>query len=165
MAFVRPRAQGSQAALHPLPSQEREPKLAASAAPTMRTMTTNRFRWAWWLLAYASLGVGIAGIFIPLLPTTVFILISAWAATRGSDRLHRWLLAHRAFGPLIVDWQAHGAVSRRAKRMATLAMAACAVVMWLAAPRVWMAATGIACMAIGAVWLWRRPEPPADRQT
>src|SRR3546814_20105448 len=61
---------------------------------------------------------------------------------------------------MIVDWQVHGAVSRRAKRMATLAMAACGAIMLLTAPRLWMAATGIACMAVVATWLWRRPEPP-----
>ena len=33
-----------------------------------------RYRWAWWLLAYVSLGVGIVGIFVPGLPTTVFVL-------------------------------------------------------------------------------------------
>ena len=126
----------------------------------MGTMASNRFRWAWWLLAYASLGLGLVGIVLPGLPTVPFVLLSAYAAARGSERLHRWLLAHRTFGPMIVDWQAHGAVSRRAKRMATLAMAACGVIMWLTAPRAWMAATGIACMAVVATWLWRRPEPP-----
>lgn len=119
----------------------------------------------WWLLAYASLGVGIVGIFVPGLPTTVFVLISAYAAARGSERLHRWLLAHPRFGPAIVDWQAHGAVSRRAKWMATLTMLACAAVLLLVmarfpAHRWWMTALPIACMAIVAAWLWRRPEPP-----
>jgi uncharacterized membrane protein YbaN (DUF454 family) len=123
-------------------------------------MTTHRFRWAWWLLAYASLGVGIAGIDLPLLPTTVFVLISAWAAARGSDRLHRWLLAHRLFGPMIRDWQAHGAVGRHAKWMATAAMAACAAILWWTASRPWAAAAGTACMAAVATWLWLRPEPP-----
>ena len=42
-----------------------------------------RFRWAWWLLAYVSLGLGLVGVFVPGLPTTVFILIAAWAAARG----------------------------------------------------------------------------------
>ena len=125
-------------------------------------MTLNRFRWAWWLLAYASLGLGLVGIVLPGLPTVPFVLLSAFAAARGSDRLHRWLLAHRLFGPMIVDWQAYGAVSRRSKRMATLAMAACGLIMCLAAPRAWMALAGIACMAGVATWLWLRPEPPAS---
>lgn len=125
-----------------------------------RSMTAQRFRWAWWLLAYASLGVGFVGIVVPGLPTVPFVLLSAFAAARGSERLHRWLLSHRLFGPMIVDWQAHGAVSRRAKWLATGTMAGCAAILWWAAPRPWLAAAGIACMAAVATWLWLRPEPP-----
>ncbi|MET0807856.1 MAG: YbaN family protein [Pseudoxanthomonas sp.] len=125
----------------------------------------SRFRWAWWLLAYASLGTGIVGIFVPGLPTTVFILIAAYAASRGSERLHAYLLRHPRFGPVISDWQIHGAVSRRGKWAATLTMLACAAVLLaimlsVGTHRWWMAALPIACMAAVAVWLWRRPEPP-----
>jgi hypothetical protein len=73
--------------------------------------------------------------------------------------LHAWLLAHRRFGPMIRDWQTQGAVSRRSKILAVLTMALCAVVMFLTAPKDWMAATGTSIMAVVAVWLWRRPEP------
>jgi uncharacterized membrane protein YbaN (DUF454 family) len=123
---------------------------------------STRFRWAWWLLAYASLGLGLVGIVVPGLPTVPFVLLAAYAAARGSQRLHAWLLAHRQFGPMIRDWQSQGAVNRRAKRLATGMMAACAVVMFLTAPKAWMAATGTAIMAVVAAWLWRRPEPRAD---
>ena len=130
------------------------------------TMTEHsRFRWAWWLLAYASLGTGIVGIFVPGLPTTVFVLVAAYAAARGSDRLHGYLLQHPRFGPMIRDWQAHGAVSRRAKIAATLTMLACAAILLLVMQSVtshqwWMATLPITCMAVVAIWLWRRPEPP-----
>jgi uncharacterized membrane protein YbaN (DUF454 family) len=122
-------------------------------------------RWLWWLLAYVSLGIGIVGIFVPGLPTTVFVLVSAYAAARGSERLHRWLLQHPRFGPAIRDWQAHGAVSRHAKWAATWAMLACAAILLLAMPRFpahrgWMTALPIVCMALVAIWLWRRPEGP-----
>ena len=103
----------------------------------------NRFRWAWWLLAYASLGVGIVGIFVPGLPTTVFVIVAAWAATRGSRRLERRLLAHPHFGPVIL---------------------ACAAILLLVMATVpshsaWMAVLPIACMAVVGTWLWLRPEP------
>jgi len=129
---------------------------------------TPRFRWAWWLLAYASLGLGIVGAFVPGLPTTVFVLIAAWAAARGSERLHRWLLAHPKFGPAIRDWQAHGAVSRRAKWLATWAMLASAAILLAVmvlsgGHRAWMIALPIGCMAVVGTWLWFRPEPPAHR--
>lgn len=120
---------------------------------------SRRWRWAWWLLAYASLGLGIVGIVVPGLPTVPFVLLSAFAAARGSQRLHAWLLGHRRFGPMICDWQEQGAVSRRSKWLATVSMAFCAVVMFLTAPKLWMAATGTATMTLVALWLWRRPEP------
>ena len=80
-------------------------------------------RAGWWLLAYVSLGLGFVGIFVPGLPTVPFVLLSAFAAARGSERLHARLLAHRQFGPMIRDWQRQGAVSRRAKRLAIAAAA------------------------------------------
>ena len=124
-----------------------------------------RLRWAWWLLAYASLGVGIVGIFVPGLPTTVFVIIAAWAAARGSERLERRLLAHPRFGPLIVAWRENGAVPRAVKWAATWTMLACALillaVMLIAGShRLWMVLLPIGCMAAVATWLWRRPEPP-----
>lgn len=127
----------------------------------------NRFRWAWWLLAYLSLGVGIVGVFVPGLPTTVFVLIAAWAATRGSERLERRLLEHPHFGPVILAWRQHRAVPRRAKWAATWTMLACAAILLLvmaAVPshRIWMVALPIGCMAVVGTWLWLRPEPPRD---
>lgn len=120
----------------------------------------TRFRWAWWLLAYASLGTGIVGIFVPGLPTTVFILVAAWAATRGSETLRRQLLTHPRFGPVIADWERYGAVSRRGKWMATLAMAACAVIVLVFVDRRWVWGVSIGPMLVVAIWLWLRPEPP-----
>jgi len=116
-------------------------------------------RWLWLLLAYLCLGLGIIGIFLPGLPTTPFVLLAAYAAARGSKRLHAWLLAHRLFGPMIRDWEATGAVSRKAKYWAIGTMGLCAAIFFLTAPKWWMAATGTGIMAIVGTWLWRRPEP------
>ncbi len=124
----------------------------------------RRLRWAWWLLAYASLGVGIIGIFLPVLPTTVFVLIAAYAASRGSRRLHGYLLQHAVFGPMILQWHQHGAASRASKWAASFSMLFCAAVIlvtmhWAGTHHWWMAALPIACMAAVLAWLWRRPEP------
>lgn len=114
-------------------------------------------------LACVALALGVIGIVVPGLPTTPFVLLAAWAAARSSERLHAWLRGHRSFGPMVRDWQATGAVSRRAKWVATLTMTACAALMFATAPRVWMAATGSGVMLVVAIWLWRRPEPaPRD---
>jgi uncharacterized membrane protein YbaN (DUF454 family) len=74
------------------------------------------------LLGYTSLGLGFAGVFLPVLPTTPFILLSASCFSRSSDRLHRWLLAHSTFGPLLSDWEHGGAIRPKAKAWSILLM-------------------------------------------
>lgn len=122
--------------------------------------TSRRWRWAWWLLAYTSLILGIIGIVLPVMPTVPFILLAAFAASRGSQRLHDWLLAHPVMGPMIRDWQATGAVSRNAKWLATMMMAATSVMLFFFSPRLWLAIGVSTIMALVATWLWFRPEPP-----
>ncbi|MBB5015309.1 YbaN family protein [Rehaibacterium terrae] len=123
-------------------------------------MTSSRIvRWLWLAAAWVALGLGAIGVLVPGLPTVPFILLASFCAARGSKRLHAWLLAHRTFGPMIRDWEAHGAVSRRAKRLALGMMALCSLLMWLSPARLWMWATGTGIMAVVGVWLWRRPEP------
>jgi hypothetical protein len=115
-------------------------------------------RWSWLALAHLCLALGLAGIVLPVLPTTPFILLAAFAADRGSPRLHAWLLGHRVFGPVIRDWRASRAVPRHAKMLATALMAVASAVMWLTAPPpLWIVATLV--MATVATWLWMRPEP------
>lgn len=122
-------------------------------------------RFVYLVFAWAMLALGIIGIVLPGLPTTPFILLAAWAAARGSTRLHERLLAHPTFGPMIRDWEAHGAVSRRAKWAATITMIVCALLMAWTAPKWWMSATGTAIMAVTGTWLWFRPEPAPTAST
>lgn len=121
--------------------------------------TRSRFSWLWLLLAYASLGAGIVGLFVPVLPTVPFVLLSAYAAARGSQRLHAWLLAHPQFGPAIRDWEQRGAVSRRAKWLASCMMSLSALVLFAWVRPIWIAGLASLVMLSVAVWLWLRPEP------
>jgi uncharacterized membrane protein YbaN (DUF454 family) len=116
-------------------------------------------RWLLMVLAWISLIVGFIGFVIPGVPGTVFILLSAWAAMHGSPRLHDWLLAHRVFGPVIRDWRANGAVSRKAKHLASLSLAICAASLFLVPMGALARAIALTCIAAVLVWLWRRPEP------
>lgn len=62
-----------------------------------------------------SLILGIVGILLPLLPTTPFLLLSAFCFARSSEKLHAWLLCHPSFGPAIIDWRENGSISKRNK--------------------------------------------------
>ncbi len=81
-------------------------------------------RQLWIALGCTAVALGAAGVVLPLLPTTPFVLVAAWAFAKSSPRLHRWLTGHRVFGPLIADWQAHRAIAPAAKRASLLSMLA-----------------------------------------
>ncbi|HAY06311.1 MAG TPA: YbaN family protein [Hyphomonas sp.] len=119
-------------------------------------------RAAWFTLGIISLGLGAIGVVVPLLPTTPFILLAAFAFSRSSDRWHAWLIHHRTFGPLIADWRAHGAINRRTKIASSLAMAAVlAISLALAVP--WpVFAVQVLVLAAVAAFIWSRPTPPAQ---
>lgn len=127
--------------------------------PEHRTVGSLWMRWLYLACALLSLVVGIIGIFLPGLPTTVFILIAGWAAARGSPRLHTWLWNHRLFGSMLRDWAQGGCVSRRAKWSATITMAVCAVMLLVVGPPWWARALAMTSMACVLTWLWFRPEP------
>ncbi len=119
-------------------------------------------RWLLIALAVTSLVLGIVGLFLPVVPTVPFILLSAWAAARSSPKLLAWLEAHRAFGPMLTEWRRGGVVRRRAKWLTTLTMSGSAVFMLLTFPKRWMALVVIAVMVCVLVWIWRRPEKMPD---
>ncbi|HEY3249740.1 MAG TPA: YbaN family protein [Ignavibacteria bacterium] len=60
-------------------------------------------------------GIGVAGMFLPLLPTTVFLLLAAWCFARSSERFYRWLHYNRIFGKYIRDYQSGKGMSFRSK--------------------------------------------------
>ena len=62
-----------------------------------------------------SLALGILGIFLPVLPTTPFLLLSAAMFVRGSQRLYDWLMAHKHLGPYIKNFREHKALPLRVK--------------------------------------------------
>lgn len=78
-----------------------------------------------WKILYLCLGItttilAIIGMVLPILPTTPFLLLSAYFFSKSSERLHQWLLDHKIFGPIISDWEKHGVVRVKAKIVSTI---------------------------------------------
>ena len=136
------------------------PALADTHPPVHCPIRSPLLRWLLLLCAVASLCLGVVGIFVPGLPTTVFVLIAGACAARSSPKLHAWLWQHRLFGSMLRNWAAGGFVSRRAKWSASATMAVCAAVMALVPAPVWAKVLAMGCMAGVLAWLWCRPEPP-----
>lgn len=76
------------------------------------------------LLGLVALGVGVAGVFLPLVPTVGPLLVAAFAFSRSSDRLHHWLVNHKRFGRLIADFQAGRGLPMKTKVVGVVAMTA-----------------------------------------
>ncbi len=117
----------------------------------------------WRIAGLIALALGILGIFLPLLPTTPFVLLAAFCFSKGSQRLHDWLLAHPRLGPPIAEWRDHGAISRKAKWLAGIAMVAAFVLAWLGgAPKEALAIQVIVLLGV-AIFIFTRPAPPTDQ--
>lgn len=80
-------------------------------------------RWVMFALGWVCVGIGIAGIILPGLPGTVFLILAAWLFSRSSPRFENWLLTHPRLGPSVVAWRESGAVPRWAQFVATGSMA------------------------------------------
>ena len=104
--------------------------------------------------------LGLAGVVLPLLPTTPFMLLALWFFAGASPRLHAWLLGHPRFGPGLHAWQRHGAIGRRAKVWAMIALAATfatSLALGLGPTVLWVQAV---VLPLCALFILTRPDTP-----
>jgi uncharacterized membrane protein YbaN (DUF454 family) len=114
----------------------------------------------WFLGGILSLALGCVGIFLPLLPTTPFVILAAACFAQSSPRLHGWLTNHRLFGPLIRDWRDHRAIPRRGKIAAVVAMAAAFGFSLALGLKPWALVAQGAVLLVTGSWIVTRPDSP-----
>lgn len=117
-------------------------------------------RYAWACLGWVMVALGFIGAFLPVMPTTIFLILAAGCFARSSPSLEAWLLYHPRFGTPLRQWREQGAISRKGKGYAAAGMAAGYVLfLWGARPG-WPLACGVAAgMAACAAWVLTRPAP------
>ncbi len=121
---------------------------------------TDPFRPLWLAAGCVAVGLAVAGVFLPLLPTTPFLLVAAFAFARSSPRLHDWLVNHRQFGPMIENWRQHGAISKRAKLAAVGAMIAAVLISWISGFGITVIVIQLAIMGCVSLFILTRPDVP-----
>lgn len=115
-------------------------------------------RWLWLAAGGIAFTLGVIGLFLPVVPTTPFLIVAAACFARSSPALERRLLDSALFGPTLKDWREHRSIARRTKLVAIAMMTVsitASIVLFVEATwqRVALAAIGIAT----AWWLWRVP--------
>lgn len=119
-------------------------------------------RWVFLGLGWFFVAVGVVGAFLPLLPTTPFLLLALACFTRSSPRLEAWLMNHPRFGKPLRDWRRNGAISRKAKLAAVGLMAASyAVFFFGTSPPLWRALLVAAILSASSLFIVTRPDAGA----
>jgi uncharacterized membrane protein YbaN (DUF454 family) len=157
------------------PSINRQPASAAGSTPTSSTAAEQAEQqlrcWqarTWRTLGAVSVAIGLVNAFIPLLPTTIFLLIGVWAYGKGDPRVRERLLAHPRFGPSLRRWVEHRQISIQAKVAACTGIAASgAITAWSMGltPLTWGLLAGLAFLSL---YLATRPgacAPDAEQRS
>ncbi len=107
--------------------------------------------------------LGVLGMFLPLMPTTVFLLLAAYCYSRSSDKFHNWLLTNRLCGKYISNYRSGRGITLRQKVSTILTLwASIGFSIWLVSGRFWLTLL-LAAVAVGVtihiLWLKTyRPE-------
>jgi uncharacterized protein len=109
-------------------------------------------------VGWLSLGMAVAGIILPILPTTPMLLVAAWAFGKSSPELAEKIRSHRVFGPPVRDWQDHGVINFKAKSLVIAVMALMGTWLWIFGHLpVWLTLLIIAVMVGAGIFVGSRP--------
>ncbi|WFF38815.1 YbaN family protein [Moraxella nasibovis] len=137
------------------------PKKPSGPLDDKERLHANRMvRWAFFLLGFVFLGLGILGVVLPGLPTTVFILLAGYCWAKSSRRFYGYLLGHKIFGKMLRDWEERRAMPRFAKYLAWGMMTVSCAIMFYQLPddMLWLAVmVSVLCVAV-AVWMAKLPD-------
>ena len=111
----------------------------------------------WFLFGLLSFGLGFLGAFLPLLPTVPLMILAAFCFAKSSPRLHDWLISHPVFGPSIEDWRRNGAIHPRAKKLATISVAAAFLISVVLGVRPMILGIQALVLCGVLIFIWTRP--------
>lgn len=110
------------------------------------------------VLGFVFVILGFIGAFLPVLPTTPFLILAAYLFSKSSPRLHQWILSLKYFGPMVREWEEYGVIKLKAKIWCTLIIVGVlgATIIFANIPR-WVVVTQIVIMISVTSFVWTRP--------
>ncbi|WP_414606284.1 YbaN family protein [Stenotrophomonas pavanii] len=117
-------------------------------------------RWLWFALGWVMVGLGVIGALLPVMPTTIFLILAVGCFARSSPKFEQRLLAHPRYGPSLRLWREQGAVSRKGKAFASAGMTLGFVLFCWGAQPSWRLLLGVGLFfAVSAGYVLSRPAP------
>jgi len=110
-----------------------------------------------------SVVLGFIGIFVPLLPTTPFILLAAWCFVRSSEKAHDWIYKHPAFGKALTDWEKNRSIAPATKALAIFTILLSVLLIWLKVRDEWIRnSVTLMLTGVSLFILTRKSRPDSD---
>ena len=116
-------------------------------------------------LGLVFVGLGFLGVFLPGIPTTPFVILSAWLFSRSSKYLENWLINHNVFGQLILDWRKHQGIKRKSKLLAIFIIIPTFTFSTLSFSNIYLKILFILFCIVLCTYIISRPEPPKVQNT
>lgn len=130
-----------------------------------RVVRSRALRWVWVVTGWLFVALGVIGAMLPLMPTTIFIILAAGCFARSSPRLEAWLLHHPRFGPTLRAWWAEGAIPRGGKVAACVGIAVgYGLFWWSVRPDLIVDLIVAVVLAACAAFIVTRPAPAGERE-
>jgi hypothetical protein len=140
-----------------------EPKNDPISEVPAAKMLCGPARYAMLGLGIVAAGIGIAGVILPGLPGTVFLIIALWAFSRSSERFQLWLFNHPRFGASLRTWHTHRVIPRRAKIAAVTMMAISQAMVTILVAQSWeLPLFSAFVLALVSAWILSRPSSPPE---
>lgn len=108
-------------------------------------------------LGAVSVALGVIGVFLPLLPTTPFLILAAWCFLKSSPKAHEWLYRQPKIGVALRDWDERGAIALPTQILAVSMIFISLIFMWLKIPKLWLK-SGLTVVMVGvSIFILTRP--------
>ena len=113
-------------------------------------------------LGIFSVGLGLVGAFLPLLPTTPFIMLAAWCFMRSSAKAHAWIYRQPLFGKALTDWEKNRSISRTTKVTAIGTILFSLVFIWIKVNNLWIKVAVSVFLVSVSIFIATRGESPGE---